>query len=544
MQMNYVFNRIFIGGKMFKNIVIFAVSIFLLIIVTKCFPTYTVKQQNQNAIPNDSLIQVGSKIQTYDDNIYIFPNGFTLHNGSIKGIGQLFNIDSSDGNYSKRTIPLENVATINYYEETTSGGRHLASFLFSITGPPLAVLSLYCVSCPKCCFGSCPTIYTKGTDGYLLETELFSECISRQLENSDVDLLSQKIDDCGYVELMIANEALETHYINKFELVAINHPIGTKLFPTFNDSLILVNSFTKPSQAYNSDGNDITDLIQKDDSEYYRTGTENINDFKNGILFDWIDINYNTVGENKKVKVVIKYRNTLLSTILLYDVVLASQGIEALEWTDRMNNDADYASTFKMIYDDFSGIDILSGENNKWRKLGSLKDAGPITWRYAAIEVPVNEDGNLNLRFKFISDNMLIDYISIDTSSIINNNIKIDSALSFEIRNESDEIENNVDDLIQKDDKQYLITNPGDNYRLKYKFLKRNNTEQTLAIFSKGYYNEWIRGEWIREKGNNYKFNLYDIHGTLSYLADSWILNKDIIEKEFFNNRIPLRGRK
>lgn len=526
---------------MFKNIIWFLGTISLLIILTKCFPTYKVKQHDKNEIPNDSLIQVSSKMQTYNDDIYIFHKGFTLQNNSIKGYAQLFNFESTDGIYRHRTIPLENVATINCYEETTSGGRHFASFLFSITGPPLAVLSLYCASCPKCCFGSCPTIYTKGTDGYILETELFSESISRQLKNSDVDLLSQKIDNNGNVELMITNEALETHYIDKFDLMAISHPIGSKLFPTFNDSLILVRSTTKPSKAYNRDGKDISDLIQNDDCKYYRTGTENISDFKNGILFDWIDISSNIPEELDKVKVVIKYRNTLLSTILLYDVVLASQGIEALEWTEKMNNDADYAADFKMIYNNFSGIDIQSKENNTWQKFGSLKDAGPITWRYAAIEMPVNEDSSLNIRLKFISDNMMIDYIAIDTSSTFNDKIKMDFPISLEVKNESNTIKNEVYGFIKKDDKKYLITNPGDSYTLKYEFPKRSDTEQTLVIFSSGYYNEWIRGEWVRENRNDYKFNLYDIQGTLSYLADSWILNKDIIEKEFFNKRIPLK---
>ena len=526
---------------MFKKIVFFLSTIFLLIIITRCFPTYTVKQQNKSDISNDSLIQFGSKIQTYDDDIYIFPKGFTLQHDSIKGLAQLFNFENSDGIYSNRTIPLENVATINCYEETTSGGRHFASFLLGLTGPPLAALSLYCASCPKCCFGSCPTIYTKESDKYELETELFSECISRQLEANDIDILIQKLDSDGNVEIMITNEALETHYINKFDLIIMNHPIGSKLFPTFNDSLILVNSTVKPSKVYNSKGEDVTGLIEDDDYKYYRTGTENINDFKNGILFDWIDINSNIPDELNKVKVVIKYRNTLLSTILLYDVVLASQGIGALEWTDKMNNDADYAAGFKMIYDNFSGIAVQSKENNTWQNFGLLKDAGPITWRYAAVEVPVNKDGSLNIRLKFVQDNMMIDYIAIDTSGTFNNNFKIDSPLSFEIRDESNEIKNEVNEFIKKDDNKYLITNPGDNYTLKYKFLKRYNTEQTLVIFSSGYYNEWIRGEWIREKGNDYIFNLYDIQGTLSYLADSWLLNKDIIEEEFFNKRIPLK---
>jgi len=516
--------------------------IFLIIIITNCFPTYTVRQEDKTEIPSDSLIQVASKIQTYNDDIYIFPEGFTLQNESIRGVAKLYSFDKSGMGYSMRVIPLENVATINCYEETTTGGRHFASFLFSITGPPLTALSLYCVSCPKCCFGSCPTVYTKGKDEFELETELFSECIARQLEANDIDLLSQKLDSTGNVEIMVTNEALETHYINKFELVSIQHPIGTKIFPTFNDSLMLVSSFTHPLKAKNSKGRDITNLIQNDDDNYYRTSAEYINELKKGILFDWVDISSNISNDLDEVKVVVKYRNTLLSTILLYDVVLASQGIEAVNWTERMNNDVQYAADFKMVYNIFSGITVNSKENDGWREEGFLKDAGPITWRYAAFKAPVDKDGNVNMRLKFILDNMMIDYITIDTSRFADANLQFNNPLSLSVRDESDKVRNEVVEFIQETDNQYLITNPGDNFSLKYKFIKSTNSEQTLAILSSGYYNEWVRGEWIRTKTDDYTFNIYDIKGTCSYLADSWLLNKDIIEREFFNNRIPLKG--
>ncbi len=526
---------------MFKKIVFSLATIFLLIIMTRCFPTYTVKQQNKNEIPNDSVIQVGSKIQTYNDDIYVFPRGFTVDGDSLKGFAQLFNLENNDGYYSNRSIPLKDIAMINNYEETTSGSRHFASFLFGLTGPLMTVTSLYCVSCPKCCFGSCPTIYTKGKNGYELECELFSECISKQLENDDVDVLIKKLSIDGNVDLMITNEALETHYINRFNLISVNHPFGTRLLPSLNDSLILVKSFMEPLSISNSKGINILSLTQKDDGNFYRSGTKDLDKTINDIPYDYIDVGSKVPSSSRNVKIIIKYRNTLLSTILLYDVVLASQGIEAVAWIDKMNNNPEYAQYFKMLYQNFSGIRIQSRLNNSWKNVGTLKDAGPLAWRYAGFEAPVDKNGNLKIRLKFFTDNMMIDYIAIDTSSSYKNDLEFTLPVAVKITNAKGEPTNEVYDFIKDDDDQYLVTNPGDNYTFKYKFNKKSNCEQTLVIFSRGYYYEWIRGDWVRNKETDYKFNLYDLHGTLNHLAESWLENKDIIEQEFFNQRIPLK---
>ena len=89
------------------------------------------------------------------------------------------------------------------------------------------------------------TIYTYDGKDYTLEAELFSECISKQLENEDIDLLRQKIIGDTY-KMKITNEALETHYINKFEVVVAEHPAGTELYPSVNGNLILVSKTNPP----------------------------------------------------------------------------------------------------------------------------------------------------------------------------------------------------------------------------------------------------------------------------------------------------------
>jgi hypothetical protein len=508
-----------------------------LIILMGCYPTFNVSNLSKENLMEENKISAPSKVQLYNDNIYLFPKGFISTGDSIIGDCNLYKVDGTrERLLTKKQIPIDSIAAIVNYIDNTGAARYVGSILLGMTSPILTFFGIYCAACPKCCFGSCPTIYN---DDQILEAELFSQAISQRLETDDLDLLQFK--PANDFSIKITNEAMETHYINKFNMFSAAHPAGTKIYPDEQDSLLLIQTETSFQNAINRENGEISDVLRNDDYVYYRSGLDKVKELKNGLFFDHIDISASTPPGLKKAKMIIKYRNTLLSTILLYDVVLASQGVNAVEWTDRMNNDDVFASQFKFIYETFSGINIKSLFNDNWQSIAKIKDAGPLNWKYAAIEIPI-EDDNVKVRLEFFPDNFMIDYVAFDFSSNIVDQIIVTELHPYSILNEKGEIVEEVYSYIQIADSNYLVTNPGDNYKLNYsKPVKKENEELTLMIRSRGFYNEWIRGSWLKEKNSGYSFDIFDISGTVSYLAQSWIENKDLIEKEFFNSRIPLR---
>lgn len=512
------------------------------IFFSSCFPTYKATRVFTDTLLVGDFVDVKTKLFTLDNTIYLFLNGFTKSETSIFGEARTIKIDSKLPGLRKIQIPLDSILAMITYGETTSGTRLFGSFLLGITGPPLTFLGIYCILCPKCCFGSCPTIYTYDGQNYNLEAELFSECISRQLENSDIDLLRQNIID-DTLKLKITNEALETHYINKFEIFTAEHPLGTKVFPSINDKLILVSNLSSAISAENKEGIDITGLLTYDDNKYYRSGIEKVSELKKGIVFDYIDIKLPS-SPNNSTKLIMKYRNTLLSTTLFYDVVLGSQGVNGLNWTNRMNEDAVYAAQFKMIYETFSGIKLSILKNGVWKSISKFKDVGPLNWKYLSAEIPQSNHKEQSIRLEFIPDNFMIDYIGFDSTNLSDDKIETRIVYPSQIIDGSGAIVNEASEFMQSDDKSYLKTDPGDSYYLKYFIPSKENIEQTTFINSKGYYNEWVRGNWIRNENKNYTFDLYDIKGTLSYLADCWLENSTLLEEEFFNSRIILKEEK
>ena len=521
-----------------KYFLLYIILLIFLFIFSKCYPTYQASKVDTHTLKGGTYSNIQAKVFKSDNSIILFPRGYFIDENFIRGEGIVEDNNTFQQKWKTINLPLDSITAMTTYEETTSDTRNFGSFFLGLTGPPLTFLGIYCISCPKCCFGSCPTVYVYDGKNYNLEAELFSECISKQLENSDIDLLKEKVTE-DTLKLKITNEALETHYINKFEIVFAEHPTGTKLFPSIDHRFLLISKPEQPFTAITKDGANITDLLKQDDNKYFRSGVKKVSELKSGPVFDWIDIKI-PASKNSDSKLILKYRNTLLSTTLLYNVVLASQGAAGLNWTKKMNEDAVYASQFKTVYDEFSGIKIKIFNNGSWNNVGKFKDAGPLNWKYIEAKLPVFNSDTLLLRLEFIPDNFMIDYIAVDTSTSPQDYIKTEITYPCEIKDGRGTPMDSLFKYIKKGDLNYLKTEPGDSYYLNYNVPKKNNCEETALVYSKGYYNEWIRGSWINDKDPRYTFNLYDIQGTLSYLADSWNEDSKLLEKEFFHSRFSL----
>ena len=61
-----------------------------------------------------------------------------------------------------------------------------------------------------------------------------------------------------------------------------------------------------------------------------------------------------------------------------------------------------------------------------------------------------------------------------------------------------------------------------------------------MFVFSKGYYVEWIRPDWIRESTEVRGFDFSEPDNIRQRLVNQWVRRKPAFEKEFYENRIPI----
>jgi hypothetical protein len=542
-----VIGNTFKKGVILKNkirVSILLIDFLFIILVSGCSVSRTLVYITPDKIDSNLMVFSQSNIILMDASVLHCPYGFKYENDTIKAFAEITTlINGKIDGLNFYAVPIDSVAAIKYYKPYGSAGNAFGNVLLSLSVPFLP-FSISCIIDPKSCFGSCPTVYTYSGKEGTMEAELFSASISSLLESKDLDLLKEIPQNDKY-KLTITNEALESHYINYFKVVAVyNCDTNTRLMVSSDGKIVPVTKFpVKVNYAVNSDDIDVTHLVDKSDEIYYRSGMDKFRKIGKGQIYDNIIVKYRPKANTDSLYLIVKSRNTLLSTTLLYDVVLGSQGVSAVDWYYKMTTDSSYAGFFKKLYDEFSGIKIYKKLNDSWEYIDKIGDGGPINWKeYAvAIKSKTVNPREIELKLEFISDNFMIDYIAFD-ESFINSNCLAFEALKPEIT--STNLKQGLDEIlsfVNSPDNNYLVTEPGDYLDLTYNVSNYSGKQATFVIESAGYYTEWIRGSWIKNANGAYKFNLFDIRGTLTALVKSWEAKKEQLEEVFFKTKIPVR---
>jgi hypothetical protein len=516
-------------------------------LVVGCFPDRRATMIDKNNLRGITQSETPTKVFLADASVVLFPKGYTLRHDTLEGLGHRLLATSTVREVAaeqlplkRMSIPIDSALALTYFQGVTTTGRALASVLLGVTGGVLTPTALYCLSNPKACFGSCPTVYTSDGENWNYEAELFSYSVSTLLESRDLDRIAQPVPSDGRLNVRIANEALESHFINLFRLVAVRHPQGTQVFPTTDGEVVAVRELHPPVSVQNSEGVDVLPHVGGWDDDPYRSDTAMVRQVETGRTSDWIDLRVRAPENARSVTMVLRLKNTLLSTVLFYGVVLGSQGIQAIEWTQRMNTDPLYASQFRAVYSAFSGIRIQALRHGSWDPVASIHDVGPVGWKSVAARIPLEGERDLTVRLEFFPDNIMIDYVGFAFQGDEAIPVSAAEVEPVGLYDRGGAARPDVLSLIKCDDGTYLETDPGDTYRITYDIAPAGNEATTLFVRSKGYYTEWVRGEWVRTVPGRYRFDLFHVDATMKELSAMWLRDKTAMESQFFRNRIPV----
>lgn len=514
----------------------------LIILFYSCqYPILKINEIDKSLLSNEPVIKEPVKVYLKDNSVIVLNDGFVLKDKKLTGDGTRYYFNGK-AKLGQQTFSIDSTIAITTIISEMPTSRSVGSFLMGITSVPLTFLGIYCLACPKCCFGSCPTIYTSLNDKEI-KAELFSSSIGKYLKTNDLDRIAELNEKRNDFSITVTNEALETHFIDKLRLKAVYHQKVSSVYNNSQGEFVSIFNPKNNYDAVNSKGETITPNLLFDDGVYYRTFDKSeLSKKQENEFFDFVELTIRKKNDVDHIKLLFKYRNTLLSTILFYDIVLASQGIKAINWLNKIDIDETYSNEFKKVYDIFSGIKLSYFKNGKWTKIIDLPDAGPLSWKYIAEKIDVTGMGEeIRIRLNFFKDNIMIDYIGIDTD-LTPDDFKIVNLSPSKISLNQRDATMEIMDAVSHTDENYLITDPGDKINLNYEIENKENQQLTLFIESNGYYKEWIRGNWITNNNSNYIFNLSDIQGTIKQLQNSWIENREIVEAEFFRTRVPLKG--
>jgi hypothetical protein len=173
-------------------------------------------------------------------------------------------------------------------------------------------------------------------------------------------------------------------------------------------------------------------------------------------------------------------------------------------------------------------------KENNWEFQEGLYETGPIAINRQILPLKnIASVPNIKLKLVINKGYWRIDYVSLT-------NIK-EKVIPIEISPSSifnkGKVDNSALASINNPDK-YLISMPGSEFKFIF-VLPKQSVDYELFLYSKGYYLEWMREHWIKDK-NLFKLKQM-IDSPLEYLrlqAKDYKDYETTMEKEFWNSRI------
>lgn len=403
----------------------------------------------------------------------------------IAGTGREFDLNRDETASGPRSVPIDSVAL---FETNVVGpSRGPVAALSVMTGLSLAA-TIYCISDPKACFGSCPTFYVSDGERDLLQAEGFSASVSPSLEATDVDALYRARVRGDTLTVTMRNEALETHVVRHADLlVAPRGPAG-RVFAVAGGGFAAAGEPRAPLRATGEEGDCLDALRAFDGCE--RSGPADSLDLaaREEIALEFAPVDTGRWG------LVLASRQTLLTTYLFYQA-LSAMGRSAGAWLAALERgDAATHARSRAMGDELGGIAVeVRGADGNWRAAGMARETGPLATDVRLLALPPLPAGPVAMRLRMARGAWRLDWAAL---------ARLDGAVAprrippARVRRDGRDEPEALAAL--RDPSRALTTLPGDTYELLYP-LPRAPASPPAELFleSRGYYLEWMRDEWL-----------------------------------------------
>ena len=471
------------------------------------------------------MIRSAAKAHLRDGSTIVYRNGVLVWRDTLRGAGTRYALDASPRELAATTlIPVDSVAAMEAFHTRVNATR---SLLVSV-GATAAVVGILAaaIAASDCC--SCPVVYSDSAGTMVLDAEPFPNSVAPLFEQRDVQRLQAQADSAGIVRLEIRNDAIETHDFNHLELLEVRHAPEELVMPDWGDGahrLVAVRDVRPITTATDAAGRDVRASLSAVDSLVYRTADDVIERARIEDFSDHIDITAPAPVGSDSAALVFTMKNSLLTTMLLYEMMLAERGWRSLDWLSQDMAQIGRAVELGKWYTTRMGMNIAVWRNGRWEQVVHMPNAGPIAWRRVAAVVPVPPGDTLRLRLSFVADQWRIGSVALaaHVRGVQPRHVPLVAVTGPE----GDESSVALRDL-RSPDAQYYETHPGENFVALFD-VGRTPVTRTFALSSQGFYTEWLRTEWIHRASTTQPFQPSD--STLVAALQRWKASKDSLER-------------
>jgi hypothetical protein len=507
----------------------------ILLAATGCFIVHRVNLQQLDRTP--VTVRTPVRAHLIDGSTVLFRMGATVTADHVfgTGTGTRFGLTLAEST-SVTSVRLSDVLGLETYTREVDPAATFAISTLATIGVIAGTVAIACAADPKC-FGSCPTIYADSAGADVLEAEGFSYSIAPLFEMRDVDPLRVAADSNGIVRLQVRNEALETHYINHLELIEVPHAAGDVAVPDTRGAPVALRHLSAPTRMTDRAGRDVRPVLAEHDGDVFQTAPATLDRATAQDHNDWIDLDL-PAPDADSVAVFLRLRNSLLTTVLFYDLMLGDRGAGALDYVADDLQRIGPAVDLGRWYVETMGMHIAVQDGNEWREVTRFLDTGPVAWKDLAVLVPVPRGSRtLRIRLSFVADDWRIDQVAVAErwerprsrtvalTRVVDSDGHVDTTSLASLR---------------AADSRYLQTQPSQRFFALFDVGRASaSAPRTFFLASQGYYTEWIRQGWITSAQPRAPFEPGD--GAVGEALRRWREGHEALERQFAATRVPVR---
>lgn len=515
---------------------------FVLVILSSqaCFDTrQAMFRENYKDV--NALIHQQSQVSTVpylkahmkDGSVYIFSDTWREDSltKQIAGTAKYFDFNRRLVSEGEFVLSLDSVALFETNSPLQNRDEEFSSALRLLTTTNLIITTI-CLTYPKACFGSCPTFYLHPDENFhYASAESFSNAIAPSLEYTDIDALGNVNVGESSFQLTMKNEALETHCVNSLELYAVPVAEGRRTYQSGNHTFFSCSKEHLPVRATANEGSILRELSFADKLERF-----SVSDSFNMASKEEIELEYRLPDNHSdSLGLLLDFRQSIMTTYLIYNAI-AYMGDEVGDVFAKMENGAPYQERLKNgIQKILGGIEVyVKSAGYNWEYQGTFYETGPIAINTQLLPFPVTAEGkNINVKLRLNKGLWRIDRAVL--TEVINE-IQPEKYTATRIRRNEDDFPKAMAQLA--DPARYLISYPGDSFTMIFDSIPRH-TEMDMFLVAGGYYWEWMRDYWLKEK------NMSELRKMIlrpaAYLreqAGTYKKYEKQIEEDFWNSRI------
>jgi len=506
-------------------------------IVSGCWLVHRVVVEEVRRPADSVRVATPVKAHLLGGHTVIYAAGVTLARDSLFGTGTRYDLRLQPVGPAG-TLPLDSVLGMESFRRVLDAGTTIAYSTLSVAGTIGLGVAIACAADPKC-FGSCPTFYSDSAGAEVLQAEGFSYSIAPLFEARDVDRLRAQADSDGVLRLEVRNEAYETHYLNQLALLEARHAADEVVVPDGQGHLVAVRDLTRPAAARDRRHRDVRAELQVADGRVMQTDDRTLAAARSGDLEDTVELEFPVPpgATSDSAALLFRMRNSLLNTVLLYDVMLGDAGARSLDWQAGDLERVGPALQLGQWYASHLGMKIAVWQHGAWMEAAHLRDTGPVAWKDIAAVVPLPPGKTLRVRLTYVVDNWRIDRVSAGFS--VRRPVAQVRSVS-EVLDAAGAADTAALASLLAADQRYLQTTSGQRFSIGWRIPGApRDSMRTFFLVSQGYYIEWIRRGWLAQPRRGTTFMPDD--NALAEAVARYREVRDTLERSFRATRVPVR---